>query len=251
MIDIHTMDIHNNGHIEKTDESIKERHSGDIQEIITKVPSWIVRWGIMIFFAILLMAFSVSIIIKYPDTVKGRLKIESSEILKPGINPRYGRISKVVAIQGAIVKTGQPLMYLTQSDSDHPVALTATQDGILSYEAIVQPSSVLQAGQEVFTIHPMHEEFFGIMEIPAAIVSKLKVGQTVLITTSDNTEKLTGTVSYIAGEPTKAGVFLLKVSFANSNDTRLKSWVTFNAEIITQDATVFSRITKSILKSGQ
>lgn len=39
----------------------------DIQEIITKVPSWILRWGIMVFFGILLMIATISVFVRYPD----------------------------------------------------------------------------------------------------------------------------------------------------------------------------------------
>jgi len=56
-----------------------ERHSDEIQDIITKVPSWIVRWGIVMFSAILLMVLSVSALIRYPDTIKLPLKLDTTK----------------------------------------------------------------------------------------------------------------------------------------------------------------------------
>jgi hypothetical protein len=60
------------------DDAGNNRHSEEIQAIITKIPSWIVRWGIVIFSSILLMALSVSAIIRYPDTIKLPLKLQTN-----------------------------------------------------------------------------------------------------------------------------------------------------------------------------
>jgi multidrug efflux pump subunit AcrA (membrane-fusion protein) len=245
------MEINGNG--EEADKNVQDRHTDDIHEIITKVPSWIVRWGIVIFFAILLMAVGVSIIIKYPDTVKGKLKIESSDISKPVVITASSTVRKVLAPQGAIVKAGQPTVYLVTQDSTKQVVLNATKDGRVAYMAIVQPGAILKAGQELFTIHPVHEQFFGVMEVPASVINKLKVGQTVLVNITgysfNGNDKLNGRISYIADEPVKQGTFLLKVSFTDVENVHLKNWMIVDAEIITQDATVFSRISKNMFRS--
>jgi len=54
------------------------RHSEDIQEIITKVPSWILRWGIVIWGMILVIGIAISAIIHYPDTIKAPIKFQSA-----------------------------------------------------------------------------------------------------------------------------------------------------------------------------
>jgi len=53
-------------------------HSPAIQQIITSVPSWLLRWGIFIFFVLLFLIIGLSAFIRYPDLVKTTLKIESS-----------------------------------------------------------------------------------------------------------------------------------------------------------------------------
>lgn len=53
-----------------TGEPMINRHSDEIDQIITKIPAWIVRWGITIFGLILVMALSISAVIRYPDTIK-------------------------------------------------------------------------------------------------------------------------------------------------------------------------------------
>lgn len=60
------------------EQPVGRRHSDEIDQIITKVPLWIVRWGITIFSLILIMALSISAVIRYPDTIKLPVKIATT-----------------------------------------------------------------------------------------------------------------------------------------------------------------------------
>lgn len=53
-------------------------HSPAIQAIITSVPSWLLRWGIFMFFVLLILIAGLSAFIKYPDLVITTLKIDTS-----------------------------------------------------------------------------------------------------------------------------------------------------------------------------
>ncbi len=39
------------------DSLLSDLHTEDMQDIITKVPSWLLRWGITVFFSVLLFKF--------------------------------------------------------------------------------------------------------------------------------------------------------------------------------------------------
>lgn len=79
-------------------------HSPAIQQIITSVPSWLLRWGIFIFFVLLFLIIGLSAFIKYPDIAKTTLKIESS----PG-NLFYGEML-VPQNKLAKIKEGQVVL---------------------------------------------------------------------------------------------------------------------------------------------
>src|ERR1700761_2130830 len=51
------------------------RHSDEIQDIITAVPSALLRWGTTIFIGVLFIIIILSAFIRYPDMVKTSLKI--------------------------------------------------------------------------------------------------------------------------------------------------------------------------------
>lgn len=94
------------------------QHSDDIQDIITTVPSWLLRWGITVFFCILVLIVGLSALIKYPDIIKSELKIESPNSPKPVISKISGKLVKLLVKENETVNGGQALAYL-ESTANH------------------------------------------------------------------------------------------------------------------------------------
>ncbi|MBD1387043.1 HlyD family efflux transporter periplasmic adaptor subunit [Mucilaginibacter rigui] len=99
------------------------RHSDDMQDIITAVPSWLLRWGITLFFSILVLLLSLSAFIKYPDIVKSQLKISSPNVAKPIVPKINGRLDKLLVTNNQTVVAGQPLAYI-ESTANHAEVLS-------------------------------------------------------------------------------------------------------------------------------
>jgi multidrug resistance efflux pump len=251
--------IQANGHKKKeiainTEDFHRDRHTEDIQEIITKVPSWILRWGIMVFFGILLMLVAISIFVRYPDTIKGGFKLESSSISTPVMINTPGNIIGVFVKQGAMVKAGQPLALVQPLNINSSYTLTAPQEGKVGFVAIIQHGSVLKANQPAFIIHPVNECFFGIMEISPSQINKIKIGQAVLINLrnypAEEYGHLNGKISYIADEPGSNGL-LIKITIDDTQLKKqilLKNWMTGDAEIITQDVSILKRVGSNLFR---
>ena len=65
---------------EKIDRELQNiRHSDEMQDIITGVPSGLVRWGTVLSLCVFLMIIGLSAMIHYPDLIKTTLKINSSD----------------------------------------------------------------------------------------------------------------------------------------------------------------------------
>lgn len=89
-----------------------ETNSEEVQEIVTAVPAWILRWGITLIFIILASILALSSIIQYPDVVGTSLRVNSLNSPKPVVAKRSGKISSLIVKDGDIVKENQPLAYL-------------------------------------------------------------------------------------------------------------------------------------------
>ncbi|RZJ89169.1 MAG: HlyD family efflux transporter periplasmic adaptor subunit [Chryseobacterium sp.] len=100
---------------------IFQRNSEEIQEIITAVPRWIIRWGITVICAVLLTIIILSGIIQYPDIVKANLKINSTNAPKIVLAKHTGKLSNLLVEEGEIVEKNEHLAYFETTADPHDV----------------------------------------------------------------------------------------------------------------------------------
>lgn len=99
---------------EKKNEHIDnlELRSEDVQEILTKVPHWMIRWGNLLFLGIILLLLVISWFIKYPDI------IPSEALITTEISPQKeyarisGKLSAILVVDNQSVKSNTPLAIL-------------------------------------------------------------------------------------------------------------------------------------------
>ncbi|RZK60249.1 MAG: secretion protein HlyD [Pedobacter sp.] len=105
-------------HTRETEHNIQT--SEEVNEIITAVPSWILRRGIALIFLILLMIIGLSAFIRYPDIVKTSLKVNSLNSPKSVIAHQAGKLVKILVKDNELVKDKQVLAFIesTASHSD-------------------------------------------------------------------------------------------------------------------------------------
>lgn len=119
--------------IEETEEEAiagYEINSEEVQEIITAVPSWILRRGSTAIFLILFSIVLASAFIQYPDVVKTRLKVNSLNAPKIVYVKQTGKIVSLLVKEGAQVKQNDPLAFM-ESTANH-------QDVLKLHEALKQ-----------------------------------------------------------------------------------------------------------------
>ncbi len=97
-----------------TDEDVKhiEIRSEEVQELISQVPPWIMRWGITVFLAILVLLLAASYLIKYPDIVAAPFVLTSQDAPKPIIARTDGRLVKLWVKENQAVTRNQTLGYI-------------------------------------------------------------------------------------------------------------------------------------------
>lgn len=176
------------------DQGEEVRHSDDVQDIITAVPSWILRWGITIFFIILAMLIGLTALISYPDIVKAPLKIVSPDTSVTILRPDSGDVN-----------------------------------------------------------------FLGEMTISQHSIDKVKEGQLVLVKLhSFPFEKygiLKGKIDYLSEMPGNDGMYRSTITFSVTNRSdqnipiNIKKGMTADADIITQDATIFDRLLWNLINT--
>jgi hypothetical protein len=102
-------------HIKKSTETQKsssdllleeiEVRDENVQEILTKVPHWMIRWGSVLFFSLIFMFLIISWFVKHPDTVVAEVTLsnrypnqeiilETTEMNKRSIKKRSNTVKR-------------------------------------------------------------------------------------------------------------------------------------------------------------
>ena len=83
--------------------------SEEVQEIITRPPAWLIRWGITLVFVLTCLIITLSFLIKYPDFVQAKVLVTTREPTERVLARTSGQIEKLFVENGELVSSGQPL----------------------------------------------------------------------------------------------------------------------------------------------
>ena len=102
--------------------------NSDVDEVLNKPPTWLIRWGTTVFFLAFLMLIAITWFVEYPDLVGAPLKVVSNNLPKNIISKTDGNLIKLFITEGQEVQKGDVLAYLES---------TASHDEVLELEKIV------------------------------------------------------------------------------------------------------------------
>lgn len=86
-----------------------ELRSEDVQEILTKVPHWMIRWGNVVILTVLLSLLIMSWVVKYPDIITSEITITTQIPPQRLITKSTGRIEKIFIKNGETVSANTAL----------------------------------------------------------------------------------------------------------------------------------------------
>ena len=100
-----------------------ELRSEEVQDILTKVPHWMIRWGTVLIFAIIFMLFFISWFIKYPDVVNTQIIITTNIPPEKVVSKSSGRIEAILVKDKSIVSKNSTLAIIENTASYKDVFL--------------------------------------------------------------------------------------------------------------------------------
>ena len=103
-----------------------QEHSEEVQEIIGAVPGWLLRWGISLFFTLLLLILLFAGFIKSPDIVYARLRVNAENSPQEVIARREGKLTKLFVKADQEVRKGEILGFI-ESNADHAEVLALSR----------------------------------------------------------------------------------------------------------------------------
>ena len=86
-----------------------EIRSPELQEVMSEIPGRFLRWGLFLFFAIIVAILGVTWFINYPDVVTAPVTITTYNSPAPLVAKSGGKIEKLIVDNGEDVSTDQPV----------------------------------------------------------------------------------------------------------------------------------------------
>lgn len=81
-----------------------ELRSEEVQEVMSHVPVWILRWGITVLFCIVIILLIGSYLFKYPDVVEAEITVSTQNPPAYVVARVAGRLEELCAENGAVVR---------------------------------------------------------------------------------------------------------------------------------------------------
>lgn len=107
-----------------------ELRSEEVQDILSKVPKWMIRWGTVLIFTLIFMMLFVSWFIKYPDIVTAEITITTNIPPEKIVSKSSGRIEAILVHNGGFAKKNEVLGIIENTaDYKDVFLLKKTVDG--------------------------------------------------------------------------------------------------------------------------
>ena len=92
--------------------AIEQLRSDEVQEILTRVPNWMIRWGNLLILLLVGMVLVISWFVKYPDLVVSEAIVTSNEPPQKEYAQVSGKIEAILVTNNQEVKSNTPLAVL-------------------------------------------------------------------------------------------------------------------------------------------
>ncbi|WP_270087403.1 HlyD family secretion protein [Sphingobacterium sp. SYP-B4668] len=134
--------------------------------------------------------------------------------------------------------------------------ITSLTSGKLIYTSFYQENQLVKSGEELFYIYTSQEDYYGELNIPQAMSSKVKEKQKVLLRVNGYPHQeygyVRGEIDYLSDIPIRDSLFFAKVALHRTpqdSSIKLKPGLMAEADIITEDQSVFRRMWNNLTKS--
>ena len=124
-----------------------ELRSEEVQEILTRVPHWLIRWGSMVVLFILIMLFFVAYIVQYPDIISTQIVITTNTPPQKLIAKTAGKIEAILVKDKSSLLKNTPIAVIENTANYRDVFLLKNITDAINIENDKFPFDKLQLAQ--------------------------------------------------------------------------------------------------------
>lgn len=131
--------------------------SEEVQEIISRPPAWLIRWGITLIFILLSILIGLSFLIRYPDFVEAKVLVTTADPTERIAARFTGQIEHLFIKNGEQVKSGQPLAGIKS---------TAKLEDVLFLKSTLEKEPFVKENDFLFPVDTISELVLGEIALP-------------------------------------------------------------------------------------
>lgn len=136
-----------------------ELRSEEVQDILTRVPHWMIRWGNIVILVVFIIVMSFTYIIKYPDVLSTHIVLTTQNPPEKIVARTSGKIAKILVKDRDVIEEKNPLAII-ENTADYKAVFKLKQcidtlsTNLNTFVFPFEKSSFLQLGdiQNAFTV---------------------------------------------------------------------------------------------------
>ncbi|MFN7776290.1 HlyD family secretion protein [Flavobacterium sp.] len=153
--------------MEEKKDTTFELRSEEVQEILTQVPHWLIRWGSLTIFGVIILLVFTSWFIKYPDTISSKIVITTHIPPQKLMAKNTGRIEAILVKDKSILSENTPIAVIENSANYKDVFLLKSILDTFDIQKDPFPFSKLQSAQlgEIETSFAVFQKEYSVQKL--------------------------------------------------------------------------------------
>lgn len=203
---------------EKIEHEVVSVRSEVVQEIMSKVPHLLIRWGntIILFLTFGVLVFSYNI--HYPIILRGQAEMTTKKDSTKIYSPISGMLTGFKIKNGNLINKGASIAQIISSDGKS-LELISPNSGRLYSTSFFGDSNKVNKGNLLFRIVPTDSfEYQVIVKVPTHAINRIELGQEVRVRFSNNKTQqnvIIGSIAQVSQVADENGLVAIQVLFPN------------------------------------
>ncbi|MFD2587382.1 HlyD family efflux transporter periplasmic adaptor subunit [Croceitalea marina] len=221
-----------------------------IQELMGRVPHWMVRWGNSLILILIVGVLVISYVIKYPNSITAKVLVTTTNPTQNMYAPITGNLAEVNVKDGQMVEENALLTTFSNNETDK--SIRASNTGQVHFVDFWKTGMPVKKGELLFRIVPTdYGAYIGRLELPHHLKMKIDEGDQVRIRIAKDQlmefEMLEGVVQNITAIANEKGAFQVEIAIGDALVSESGKKIDYQlgmsgtADIITEDLRLIER----------
>lgn len=248
------MEENNTLQAENETDILYNTRSEEAQEVIGRMPHWIIRWGITVMAGFIILLFMIAAFVKYPETISTQIQLAPLHSPTVVSSKTSGSITQIFIADSQQVSKGQQLLQAISDSSGEEFSLAAPIEGRAVFVMAIKQGMSVQKKEPLIAIIPPSfnsNDFIVTGIVDVSNKKHLSIGQTIEVQLANYPQETYGRLKgkiYKISPVATGGGYIFNVAFENGlvttnhNKINVQDKLSGTGTVIVKDKTILMRL---------